>query len=258
MLDVVDEIKLKLRSNTKLKLHLSSSDSSAENMEEVYEAGKKAENNEFWDNYLGDMETCYEMFCSTGWSVTTFKPNKVIRPIGNAEYMFSCFCEYGEAFDMVEHLEKLGSGLDTSQVEEPDYMFSYANILRLGVLDFSSATNLDSTFRYSTIEIIDELIMNEDIRCSYTFGDCSELRHMVVSGTIGQRGFDVSACTLLDKESIASIIDALSTTKVASVTLSETAVNNAFETSQSAADGVESIEWATLIATKPNWTISLK
>ena len=62
----------------------------------------------------------------------------------------------------------------------------------------------------------------------------------------------------LSKDSIISIINALSTaTSDLPITLSITAVNNAFETSPGAADGSTSEEWTALIATKPNWTISL-
>ena len=55
-------------------------------------------------------------------------------------------------------------------------------------------------------------------------------------------------CTKLSKASITSIINGLSAdTSGNTVTLSKTAVNNAFTDD----------EWATLIATKSNWTISL-
>ena len=75
---------------------------------------------------------------------------------------------------------------------------------------------------------------------------------------ITKNGFDVQWSTELSKESIISIINALSdTTTALTVTLSKTAVNNAFETAKGNADGSTSEEWAALIATKQNWTISL-
>lgn len=62
----------------------------------------------------------------------------------------------------------------------------------------------------------------------------------------------------LSKPSITSIINCLSTTTSGlTVTLSKTAVNNAFETSEGVADGSTSQEWLNLVATKTNWTISL-
>ena len=57
--------------------------------------------------------------------------------------------------------------------------------------------------------------------------------------------------TKLNKESITSVINRLSSgANGLTVTLSLTAVNNAFE------GGRDGTEWQTLIATKPNWTIA--
>jgi hypothetical protein len=81
---------------------------------------------------------------------------------------------------------------------------------------------------------------------------------MLVEGVIGCDYFDVSPAKSLDKESITSIIDALSpATSGLTVTLSEAAVQKAFETSPGAADGVDTVEWVELYDTKPNWTIAL-
>jgi hypothetical protein len=65
---------------------------------------------------------------------------------------------------------------------------------------------------------------------------------------IGQKNFNVHWSPKLSKASIESIINALSsTTSGLTVTISKTAKEAVFTTE----------EWATLIATKPNWTISL-
>ena len=58
-------------------------------------------------------------------------------------------------------------------------------------------------------------------------------------------------CAKLTKASLTSIINGLSAdTSGLTVTLSKTAVNNAF-------GGTDSAEWLELVAIKPNWTISL-
>ena len=76
---------------------------------------------------------------------------------------------------------------------------------------------------------------------------CIELRNITFSGTIG-KDIDFQKSTKLTKASIESIINALSSTASGvTVTFSQIAVNNAFSTD----------EWNALIATKPNWTISL-
>lgn len=81
-----------------------------------------------------------------------------------------------------------------------------------------------------------------------TFHGCGELVELTMGGTIGKSGFDVSACTKLNRASIESIINALSaTTSGLTVTLSAEAIANAFTDE----------EWSALEATKTNWTISL-
>lgn len=63
----------------------------------------------------------------------------------------------------------------------------------------------------------------------------------------------------LDKASTTSVISALSDTATAqTLTLSLSAVNTAFETSEGAADGSTSEEWLALAETKPNWLIELE
>lgn len=92
--------------------------------------------------------------------------------------------------------------------------------------------------------------MTVDETSSYieTFVQCVSLEELTIAGTIGRNGFDVHWSTKLNKASITSIVNALSsTTSGLTVTLSKTAVNNAFTTD----------EWNALIATKQNVTISL-
>ena len=79
-----------------------------------------------------------------------------------------------------------------------------------------------------------------------TFLNCTALKEFRIVGTIGLSvDFQYSP---LSKASIESIMDALSdTTTGTSVTFSKIAVNVAFTTD----------EWNALVATKPNWTVTL-
>ena len=73
-----------------------------------------------------------------------------------------------------------------------------------------------------------------------------EIEEVAFEGIIGQ-DIDFQSCPL-NKASILSIVEHLSTTASGkTLTLKQTAVNNAFTTQ----------EWNTLIAPKSNWTISL-
>ena len=79
------------------------------------------------------------------------------------------------------------------------------------------------------------------------FHQCSALENITFEGTIG-KNIDFKDCKLLSRESIENIGSCLSGTATGQVvTLSSTAVNNAFTTD----------EWNVLIADKTNWTISL-
>jgi hypothetical protein len=81
-----------------------------------------------------------------------------------------------------------------------------------------------------------------------TFAYCYELVNITFEGVIGQNGLDLHWSTKLSKTSIENIIEHLSTTASGmTVTLSKTAVNNAFTTD----------EWNTLVASRSNWTIAL-
>jgi hypothetical protein len=81
------------------------------------------------------------------------------------------------------------------------------------------------------------------------FSRCTSLRDLTFTGTINVSGINLYWCKLLTKDSIVSLVNALSSTATGqSVTVSQTAVNNAFTTD----------EWNALKATKSNWTIELK
>lgn len=136
---------------------------------------------------------------------------------------------------------------------------------------FIRATNLTNVSGLSKIKVIvisdlflgctalqnaGELNVDTVSYASRTFDDCTSLKEIRMIGTL--RISVNMQWSPLSKDSIISIINALSTaTSDLPITLSITAVNNAFETSPGAADGSTSEEWTALIATKPNWTISL-
>lgn len=104
-----------------------------------------------------------------------------------------------------------------------------------GALDFSQCTNvtiwLNSAGNLEDIEFVPNTI-----KITTPFHWCHKLTKASFKSIIAGLADDVSGQT---------------------VELSKTAVNNAFETSEGAADGSSSAEWAALIATKPNWTIAL-
>jgi hypothetical protein len=223
-------------------------------IEGLFEAGKKAEHDAFWDGIARDVAPAY-LFSGKGWNDTTFKPNKTFALYGNATYMF-----YGNGYngDLVELCERQNITFDFSTVSNLSLAFAYSNFTHLGVIDLSNCTSTGSMFMYmQKLHTIDKIIINERVSCSRWFEGVGQLRNITFQGVIATSNLDFSQSPLLTKESTISTINAFSTTTSLTVKFSLIAVNNAFETAEGLADGSTSQEWLDLVATKPNLTISL-
>lgn len=235
-------------------------------VEAAHNAGEKSGSDamldQMWDviQAKGKRVTYHNaLFAYGAWDDETFKPKYDMKPT-YADYMFA-YIGYSvpseKRLDVKGCLERAGVVLDTSACKKMD-MFAYTalNITRLPAISFESCTSLTACFfGCSRLTHIDKIILKADgtntiPRDTYSrpFRSCTALTHMIVEGVIGCEYFDVSPAKNLDKESITSIINALSTTTTGlTVTISQAAKEAAFT-----AD-----EWAALIATKTNWTISL-
>lgn len=242
----------------------------AENMPKVYEAGRqegytegaKSERDSFWDAFQenGNRTNYYNAFNSAYWNHITFKPTHDLKPVGDARNMFATFGNMSTYPKMTKILEDAGVILDTSLVTNARQMFYACRVSDLPPLDFSSATDLYSLFydswRIETIEIT--LAPNKVTTALGMFDSCSSLTNLTIHGVIDVTDIDLHWSTKLSKDSIESVINALSTTTTGlTITLSKAAVNKAFETSTGAEDGVDTLEWIDFASTKSNWTISL-
>ena len=239
----------------------------AEKIDEVFEAGKKAERTAFWDTNLqnGNRTDFQRAYAGGGWSKKNFLPNHDIKPSSAyyaGAYMFFQF-GFGatESLDLVELAQKQGIVFDFSQVKEFAGTFSSSNISRYGVIDMRNANSCSGAFSqyepYALIQI-DEIISAETTPwLPNSFRYEYNLQEVRFSGVIAaSTGIPNSGG--LSKESIISIINALSSTTTGlTFTLQLGAVNRNFETSTGASDGSTSAEWTTLRDTKSNWTIAL-
>ena len=221
----------------------------AAKVDEVYEAGKKSQYDEFWDAYQREGKRVsyqYGGFGGEGWTDETYKPKYPVRPVYAYQMYTGCM--------MTEVLN-----VDTSLANALGQLFYVChNLIRVGVISTVSVEPIADSLSYAfarceKLVTIDKIIVNENVVFSTTtFYNSTSLENLIIEGTIGQNGFNVQWSTKLSKASIISIINALSTTTSGlSVTLSKTAVNNAFD------GGSEGAEWLALRATKSNWTISL-
>ncbi len=229
--------------------------------------GKKLENEKFWQDFTTQLNTRGEKverntysYAFAYWLPDAFTLSKTIKP-QNAARMFMSFNEYGEPFDLASRLKELGIELDFSTCTDIQYAFANARISNVPLLNLT-ATGLKAItalLNNSVVETVEKIILKND--GSQTFAtntfNTSTLKNIKFGGVIGT---DIwfTWCYELSKESIANIIETLSTTASGkNITFSLQAVNKAFETSEGANDGSSSTEWQTLADSKQNWTINL-
>lgn len=210
----------------------------------------------FWDAYQEDgTRKNYEFaFARNGWNDITFFPKYDIKTQG--AYTVTSMFQSCYVTDIAQRLEKAGVTLDTSGAGYFIQTFQSSRSKRWPTISMENATSAQRSFSTAECETIDLLIANENCVWSNTFNSTNKLKNITFDGAIGNT-IDIhwSPLTRQSIESLLSHLSNGSTEKTATISL--TAVNNAFETSEGAADGSTSEEWAALIATKPNWTISL-
>lgn len=194
------------------------------------EQGKQAEYDAFWDvfqNYGAPMHYHFA-FSRKKWTDENYNP----------KYPIVCSTESSEA----------GRSLfDTNTVITDTKV-------PITVLGSSANRMFGSANELVTVR---ELNVHEGVGFTNTFQGCYNLKNLTISGTVGQ-SVDLHYSQQLTKASILSVMEALSTTASGqSVSFYAKAVDGGFETSPGAKDGSTSAEWTALVATRPNWTISL-
>lgn len=200
------------------------------NTEEAYNQGvvdgRQAQYDKFWDSCQNKGEpSCYKF---------AFAYNIFNDAIYNPKYPI------------------ITSG--TESINSQD-IFAYSPITDTKVtIDVKRSTGMARAFNQAKqLVTIHKLIVTEKVAFTNTFDGCESLKNIVIEGIIGNN-FNIGASPLLTLESITSIINALSqSTTNKTLTLSKTAVQNAFETT----DLDNSTEWTTLKNSRSNWTITL-
>ena len=231
----------------------------AEGFTDGYKDGKQSEYDRFWDSFqVNGTRGDYNSAFKTGWTDETFNP-KYDFIITVASQMF----QYSKITTLASKLKEKGLKLDTSAISgtQAIQMFQGTSVKDIPELDLRNCTNIGWLFGSNAkVETVEKLIISEKAtqNASNWFSGAARLTHIIFDGVLAATGMSLSQSTLLDKESIVSLVNILSTTTSGlTVTLSLQAVNKAFETSEGANDGSNSTEWQTLIDTKKNWTINL-
>lgn len=188
-------------------------DGIAENIPAVYEAGKKAERNEFWKVLTnnGAKQSYYYTFSEKLWTKDNFKPTCNIVPT-EAERTFYYHNRGGVAYDLAQQLEDCGVKLDMSNNTTGSYTFCYAALTRIPEIDQRKSI-FTCMFRQNSsntkLVTIDKIICssNGDQAFTQTFDGCSKLKNVTFEGVIG-RTISFSASPL-SVESMKSIISCL-------------------------------------------------
>lgn len=222
----------------------------AASQEDVFQAGQKTEYDRFWDLYQDyGNRTSYQFGFASGWKADLIWP-KYDMHIDSAYMMFM----YSpEGIDLAQRAEECGIVIDFSRCTNFQYAFTYCGLRRLGVIDTRSCAAFNHfAIGSGYLTTIDEIILKEDGSQKIEVPDAffpPALQHIVITGKIGSTVSCISGN--LTKASIISVVNALlETASGKTLTLSRYAVNLAF-------GSVDSDEWAALVASRSNWTISL-
>lgn len=199
----------------------------AENEQRVYDAGKQAEYDKFWDifqNY-GEPTNYYYGLAYGKFTDENYNPKYPINCIPNAT---------------------------TSSMD----IFYNAPITDTKVAIYAGGSIQAAFYGCKQLKTIRKIVLNKDTNISTAFYQTTALEDITIEGEIGKT-CEMGGCISLTKKSITHLISVLSDGQPNTITLSKTAVNNAFETAQGLANGSTSEEWLALVNSKPNWTITL-
>lgn len=191
-----------------------------EEINEAFEAGKKAEYDKFWDAYQQNgTRTLYDReggrnFAAECWDFTNFYPKYDIRPT-TAGSMFYNWSDAQHVGDLAQRLQDCGVVLDTSNATNMYGMFRYArSITRIPAIDARGVTN-DSGMNFAFGDLlesdsltIDKLIVGDHVNLTDAFNRARSLVSITFEGVIGSN-LNMSWSSKLNQESVQSIIECL-------------------------------------------------
>ncbi len=226
----------------------------AENVPKVFEAGKKAEYDTFWDSFQqnGNRRQYINGFYSSCkcWSKANFKPKYDIICEGDTSRCFYAWESLPEGVNIGAILKEQGVTLDTSKATNMTAFMAYGYdiIGELPTISFESAgANTTGALRSVAVTKIEKLIVTEQTNFSNMFLYCYNLKEIEFEGTVANDKLDLSYSKALSAQSLESVILALSTeTSALTVKLPNTA-----QATYDAANGDGA--WEALLATRQNW-----
>lgn len=239
--DTCDAIREKIGSSEVIK-----SGDMSNKISEVYEAGKTAEYDRFWDDMqeMGKRGDYSWSFCNT-WTNDMFRPKYDMYPHAMKQFMNMCQFEG----DLDEHIKNLGIVFNTRNCTNFQNAFSWAKkITKLPPLDIINATTMQYAFTdASELETITLYNCSKYINFNGTFWGCYNLKNLEITGVIGYKDFIVKYSSFLTHESLMNIINALEnlsgTTEKGTVSMGTTNLKKLTDTEKA-------------IATEKGWTLA--
>ena len=223
----------------------------------------------------GQRDNYQNLLNYTSYTKKTFKPIYDIKPTGTGVYNWmynvyrngsQCLLDEGQV-NMKELEEEQGIKFDFSGCTNMTRTFAHGLFSELNVIDMSNATVTDYVFYGGQINHTQRDVLApkriERLICSETTKFVtSSFQFAVGFKYIGFEGVIASDINVswspLDNESLTKLLTILSDSATGkTVSVSKSAVDKAFETSEGANDGSETLDWDDLVNAKPNWTVSL-
>ena len=224
---------------------------------EGFDAGKKAEREAFWDAYVDGLEGYgfERAFSNNQWGFRNFFPQRDIKPVGGARFLFYNFGSTTDgvtdaAGDLAQRFRDCGVVLDTSKATSLSYAFAYARISCIPEIDVTGLVGSSpELFAYTWYYLtkIEKIITSETVTYNDWFVNCAALAEIRFEGKIGN-DINLQWSTKLSNASIESLLNAACNRpdpdgNPMTVTLSKTAVDKAYETSEGANDGSVGNNW---------------
>lgn len=220
----------------------------------------------FWNAYQasGTRTVYYFAFAGVGWTSTTFRPKYQITPKNSAKGIFRNFngqintdnlTKLVDFTKLTPESDKTKSLIDWSGVTNLTEAFYNAKIYDVGYIDATKCSTLDNTFVSDANTTLKGRIVKIElkVKSSTTYinpiANQTELTDLIfVEGSvIGNSGWDLSGSPKLSKESLVSIVNALSSS------VSNKSIKFSAE---SIANNFSEAEWEELRLTKPKWVVN--
>ena len=172
----------------------------AENEQRVYDAGKDAQWNTFWDDFQQNGNRVQYLYAFMRWGANSFKPKYDIKPTSTAQNAFQSFGEAQmEAINLKAVLDACGVELDTSGATNVNALFFYSRVTEVPTISTVKSSTLTNTFSNARILVtIEKLILKDDGSQTFstTFDSCENLKNIVVEGVIGNNIDFKEACRI--------------------------------------------------------------